>query len=132
MSLTIFMNNSHSEVRIVTWFRDPRAAIDYATGPVVGMSADAFRQTGHAFVVRHFKDYLSRRLPEDQVVKVFGVGEARKVMKDSCAIEISLDDATGHWWIDPKRIVRFSLADLETCEGENRQKLPPSRLRLGA
>ena len=125
MSLTIFVNGNRSEVGIVTWFRDPRVNVDYATGPLIRMSLEEFRMKGHALVYSHFEEYSRKKLSESQVVKVFETGEARKLMKDSVAVELSMEPS-GQWWIEPKRIAKYSLAELESYGTQTRRALPPA------
>jgi hypothetical protein len=119
MGLSIFVHRKLPQVGIVRWFRGPKSNIDYASGQPVQMSLDEFRATGHEWVRRHFEEYSTIRLPREKVEKVFRPGEAKMLMKDRSAVEISRD-SDGNWIFSPKTIQRYDLADLaglgnETC-----------------
>jgi hypothetical protein len=123
MSLTILVHRKLPEIGIVRWFRDPKVNIAYANGPVVSMSLEDFRSTGHDWVRRHFEEYLRIRLPEEKVENVFQPGEAKRLMKDRSAVEISRDP-DGNLILAPRRIRRYDLADLEGLGKETRRIIP--------
>ena len=120
MSLTAFLNATRSDVTLVKWFRDPRGGFCYATGPVIRMPMEKFRREGHSIVSGHLTDYAHRRLAQSEVVKPFAEGEARKVMRNSVAVEISVCP-NGDWMLEPKRITKYSLAHLDRMESSHEQ-----------
>jgi hypothetical protein len=123
MGLSIFVHRKLPKVGIVRWFRDPKVRLDYASGPVIQMALEQFRATGFEWVCKHFEEYQSTRLPEEDVVKVFAPGEAKKLMQDRSALEINQDDE-GNLLFSPRAIQRYDLAYLESLGKESRRVVP--------
>jgi hypothetical protein len=123
MGLTVFVHRKLPQVAIVRWFRDPKFNVDYASGQPVQMSGEEFRATGHEWVRRHFEEYSKVRIPVEKVIKVFQPGEAKRLMKDRTAVEISIDP-DGNWILSPKTIDRYDLAELGNLGKETRRAIP--------
>jgi hypothetical protein len=123
MSLTIFIHRISRSVGIVQWFRDPKFRIDYACGPLLEVSGDEFRSQGFALVKRHFDEFEKKRVSEEQAQKVFQEGEAKKFFKDRNALSI-WQDSSGHLWMGPLAIERYSLSGLADTGQKDHRCLP--------
>src|SRR6266404_3094681 len=93
MSLTILIARDRRKVGIVTWFQDPRGGIAYATGPLVQMSLEEFRESGWEWIRHHFEQYVRIRLPEEKATAVFRPNEEKRFLKDYTPVGISWEDS---------------------------------------
>ncbi len=108
MSLSIFIRKKAPEIAIVQWFLDSKGLINLATGPLIQMESQTFRNIGFDLVRRHLSDYLLLRLPEENVKPVFRPGDAKKVMKGGRALEIHRLNC-GEILFSPQVIQKYSL-----------------------
>jgi hypothetical protein len=122
MSLTVLVK-SKAPVEIIRWFLEPKGHVLYANGPVIQMSLDEFRATGHEWVRRHFEEYARVRVPANKVVKAFQPGEGAKFMKGRQAIEIDTDPKKDLIF-SPMIIGRYDLADLERVKPLAERTIP--------
>ena len=111
MSLSLFIRKKAPEVAIVQWFLDSKGLINFATGPLIQMESQTFRNIGFEFVRRHLSDYLLLRLPEENVKPVFRPGDAKKVMKGGRALQIHRLKG-GEILLSPQIIQKYSLVHL--------------------
>lgn len=120
MSLTILVHRERSDVGIVRWFRDPKVDLIYSSGPLVQMSGEEFRRIGYDWVRRHFDEYATIRLTEEEAARVFIPGEERSFLEDCVAVWIRVE-GTGHWKFIPQIFRKHTLADTENLAPEHRQ-----------
>lgn len=111
MSLSIFIRKKAPEIAIVQWFLNGKGLINLATGPLIQMESQTFRNIGFDLVRRHLSDYLLLRLPEENAKPVFRPGDAKKVMKGSRVLEIHRLEC-GEILFSPQVIQKYSLVHL--------------------
>jgi len=111
VSLSVFIRKKAPEIAIVQWFLDSKGLINLATGPLIQMDSQTFRNIGFDLVRRHLSDYLLLRLPEENAKPVFRPGDAKKVMKGGRALEIHRLKS-GEVLFSPQVIQKYSLVHL--------------------
>lgn len=124
MSLTIFVHPGLESVAIVGWFLDPKVSVSYACGPVREMPLAEFRASGYDWVHRHFSEFASRRVREEDVSLPFTKAEAKRYMEDRDVVEIRRDPSGGLRFL-PAIVRRYDLGrGLEMLEPEKRRTIP--------
>jgi hypothetical protein len=125
MSLTILISRDRRTVGIVTWFRDPRGGIAYATGPLVQMSFEEFLESGWEWIRHHFEEYVRVSLPERKATAVFRSNEEKRLLKDYTPVGISWEDSE-HLMLIPQVFRKYSLGGLKNLEPETRRTVSQS------
>jgi hypothetical protein len=122
MSLTILVHKKIASVGIVKWFLDPKISISYPNGPITQMSQEEFRVSGYAWVRYHFEEYMTIRISEEKVRRVFAPNEEKAFLKDCYPIRIRMDDS-GDLTLIPQIFTKYTLANLESLSKDKRRTI---------
>ena len=119
------LRSSALPIAIVRWFLDSKGLVLFATGPVVQMTQQEFREAGFDWVRRHFHEYSKTRLPRDKFIKVFEPGEAKKYMGGRRVLQVHVDP-DNNLILSPMIVGKYDLGDLKRVKPLAEQTIPIS------
>lgn len=124
MSLTIFVSDKNSDVRILQWFCVMTStAGESPCGPLLSFRADEFRQIGWEVVRQHFAEHRTKRLTQEKVPQVFTTRAEKRTLAGQRALKVA-EEMDGRIRFMPIEIEKLSLMGLKCLPEHLDQVLP--------
>ena len=121
MSLTIFVSNKDSHVRVLQWFGTVMGcALVSPCGPLLHFEFNEFQRVGLDLIRQHFIDFRTKRLTKETVSDVFSTRSEKKTLGGQRAVGV-VEERDGRLRLIPIEIEKCSLIGLKYLPDEKEQ-----------